>query len=45
LGIAGNYTASGVFSVKGTKEVAYAVHNALADPDNTSFNQVRRMTP
>ncbi len=41
-GIAGGYTASGVFSVKGTKEVAYAVYNALTDPDNTGYGQIRR---
>lgn len=41
LGIAGNFTAAGVFSVKGTKEVAYAVFNALTDPENSSFCRVR----
>jgi hypothetical protein len=41
LGIAGNFTASGVFSVKGTKEVAYAVFNALTDRANGSFHRVR----
>ncbi len=41
VGIAGNYTASGVFSVKGTKEVAYAVYNALADSNNAGYRQVR----
>jgi len=41
LGIAGNYTPSGVFSVKGTKEVAYAVFNALTDPANSSYARVR----
>ncbi len=40
-GIAGGYTASGVFSVKGTKEVAYAVHNALSDPQSPAYAQVR----
>lgn len=40
VGIAGNYTASGVFSVKGTKEVAYAVYNALTDHDNGGYHQV-----
>ncbi len=40
VGIAGNYTATGVFSVKGTKEVAYAVFNALNDPDNGGYRQV-----
>lgn len=41
LGIAGNYTSSGVFSVKGTKEVSYAVFNALTDRENGSFSRVR----
>jgi len=40
-GIAGGYTASGVFSVKGTKEVAYGVHNALHDTMSPAYNQVR----
>lgn len=40
VGIAGNYTASGVFSVKGTKEVSYAVYNALTDTDNGGFHQI-----
>lgn len=41
VGIAGNFTASGVFSVKGTKEVAYAVYNALTDVDSAGYHQVR----
>jgi hypothetical protein len=45
IGIAGNITPSGVFSVKGTKEVAYAVHSALADPDSGGYHQVRATTP
>jgi len=40
-GIAGDYTAGGVFSVKGTKEVAYAVYNALTDPANPGYSQIR----
>ena len=40
LGIAGNYTSTGAFSVKGTKEVAYAVYNALTDQDNPGYEQV-----
>lgn len=44
-GVAGGYTASGVFSVKGTKEVAYAVHNALSDPRSPAYAQVRGGTP
>jgi len=40
VGIAGNYTASGVFSVKGTKEVAYAVYNALTDHENGGYHQI-----
>jgi hypothetical protein len=42
LGIAGNYTSGGVFSVKGTKEVAYAVFNALTDPANGGYARIRR---
>ncbi|PXW25234.1 UNVERIFIED_CONTAM: DndB-like DNA-sulfur modification-associated protein [Williamsia faeni] len=41
VGIAGNFTPSGVFSVKGTKEVSYAVFNALTDSDNSSYKRVR----
>ena len=41
LGIAGNFTPGGVFSVKGTKEVAYAVFNALTDPANGGYNRIR----
>ena len=40
-GVAGGFTASGVFSVKGTKEVAYGVHSALADPMSPAYDQVR----
>lgn len=42
-GIAGNITSRGVFSVKGTKEVAYAVHTALTDPTSASYQAVRHM--
>jgi DNA-sulfur modification-associated len=41
IGIAGAPTSTGVFSVKGTKEVAYAVFNALTDPDNGSYARIR----
>lgn len=41
LGIAGNFTPSGIFSVKGTKEVAYAVHAALSDPKTAGYRQIR----
>lgn len=41
VGIAGNFTPSGVFSVKGTKEVSYAVFNALTDRENGSYQRVR----
>jgi hypothetical protein len=41
LGIAGNFTPGGVFSVKGTKEVAYAVFNALTDPANGGYGRIR----
>ena len=44
LGIAGNYTSGGVFSVKGTKEVAYAVFNALTDPANGGYARIRRIS-
>ncbi|MGW3712781.1 DNA sulfur modification protein DndB [Streptomyces albogriseolus] len=42
VGIAGNYTASGVFSAKGTKEVAYAVHTALSDPSSQTYRKIRQ---
>ncbi|MGH3712039.1 MAG: DNA sulfur modification protein DndB [Micromonosporaceae bacterium] len=41
IGIAGNVTSTGVFSVKGTKEVAYAVHNALTDRANGGYQRIR----
>jgi DNA sulfur modification protein DndB len=41
VGVAGNYTASGVFSTKGTKEVAYAVHTALSDPSSATYSKIR----
>lgn len=40
-GIAGDYTSRGVFSVKGTKEVSYAVFNALSDQRTPAYHQVR----
>jgi DNA sulfur modification protein DndB len=42
VGIAGNYTASGVFSAKGTKEVAYAVYTALSDPSSETYRRIRQ---
>lgn len=42
-GIAGNITSRGVFSVKGTKEVAYAVHTALTDPTSASYQTIRHL--
>lgn len=45
VGIAGNFTASGVFSVKGTKEVAYAVFNVLTDPTNAGYTRIRTAPP
>jgi hypothetical protein len=45
IGIAGNFTATGVFFVKGTKEVAYAVYNALTDPNNGGYTQVHIREP
>jgi DNA-sulfur modification-associated len=41
IGIAGSPTSTGVFSVKGTKEVAYAVFNALTDPANNGYSRIR----
>lgn len=41
VGIAGAYTPSGVFSVKGPKEVAYAVYNALTDPQISGYRRIR----
>lgn len=45
LNIAGAYTSSGVFSVKGTKEVAYAVFAALSDSSSAGYHQVRTGQP
>lgn len=42
VGIAGAYTSTGVFSVKGTKEVAYAVYNALTDRGTGGHRQIRK---
>jgi DNA sulfur modification protein DndB len=42
LGIAGNRTPTGVFSVKGTKEVSYAVFNALTDVKNGGYRRIRQ---
>jgi hypothetical protein len=44
FGIAGNRTPTGVFSVKGTKEVAYAVFNALTDEKNGGYRRVRQLS-
>lgn len=44
VGIAGNYTSKGVFSAKGTKEVAYAVFNVLADPSNPGYHRIRTVS-
>lgn len=41
VGIAGNVTPRGAFSVKGTKEVAYAVYNALSDPTSPGYRRIR----
>ncbi|GGQ44697.1 DNA sulfur modification protein DndB [Couchioplanes azureus] len=43
-GIAGGYTLTGAFSVKGTKEVAYAVYNALTNVESGAYHRVRRST-
>ena len=40
-GIAGAPTANGMFSVKGTKETAYGVYNALTDPQSTGYRRIR----
>ncbi len=42
VGIAGNLTSRGLFSVKGTKEVAYAVYAALTDPSSSGYRAVRQ---
>lgn len=42
VGIAGNYTSNQVFSTKGTKEVAYAVHAALSDQTASTYSRVRQ---
>jgi hypothetical protein len=39
--IAGNWTERGAFSVKGTKEVAYTVYNALKDPHSRAGQRIR----
>ncbi len=39
--IAGNYTKTGAFSVKGTKEVAYTVYGALKDATSAAGRLVR----
>jgi DNA sulfur modification protein DndB len=41
VGIAGNFTPSGVFSVKGTKEVSYAIFNVLSDSANAGYHRIR----
>lgn len=41
VGIAGNFTPNGVFSVKGTKEVSYSVFNTLSDHHNPNYGRVR----
>jgi DNA sulfur modification protein DndB len=41
-GIAGRFTPKGIFSVSGTKEVGYAVFNALADPEHPTYRTIRR---
>jgi DNA sulfur modification protein DndB len=40
-GIAGRFSAKGVFTVSGTKEVGYGVFNVLADPHNPNYTTVR----
>jgi hypothetical protein len=40
VGIAGSMKVKG-FSVSGTKEAAYAIHNVLTDPANAGYNQIR----
>lgn len=42
VGIAGKMTASGKFSVGGTKEVAYQVYNALSDATDPGYSRIRR---
>jgi isocitrate lyase len=40
-GIAGKYTAKGVFTVGGAKETAYAVYSALTDSNDNAFKLIR----
>lgn len=44
VGIAGNYTSNQVFSTKGTKEVAYAVHTALTETTSAAYHKVRHLS-
>lgn len=44
-GIAGAPTPNGVFSVKGTKETAYAVYNALTDAGSSGYRRIRPGSP
>ena len=40
-GIAGKYTPKGKFSIGGSKETAYAVYEALNDPNSAAYRKVR----
>jgi DNA sulfur modification protein DndB len=40
-GIAGKYTSHGAFAIGGTKEVAYAIFNALTDTNGVAYARVR----
>lgn len=40
-GIAGRFSPKGMFTVSGTKEVGYAVFNALTDRDNPNYRTIR----
>lgn len=44
-GIAGAPTPKGMFSVKGTKETAYAVYNALNDASSSGYARIRHLDP
>lgn len=45
VGIAGKMTPKGALTVAGTKEAAYAVYGALANPDAATYASVRQAPP
>ncbi len=40
-GIAGKFTPKGAFSVAGSKDTAYAIYDALADENSSSYQRIR----